>query len=784
MKYLYNLSYFLIISSIFSYQPTTVTGIVLDENNNPIQYVFVSSKTDQYYTDKNGNFILLYNFNDTLIFKKIGYSELEIQVNPKKNNLQIILLSQKIKLNEITISEISGNVKHQNSTNDIHTLSNYDFKPGDIHFDNIINKIPNLNFAGGTSRARFFQIRGIGERSQYAGEGGPNYYVATIIDNIDLSGIGMPIFLDDIKQIEVYQGPQSFSYGHNAMAGLINIKTKDPDEISNNNFKITVGNDELIQNSYYHQYKPLLNNKLFSNLFIHNSKQNGFIYNEFLNGYKNNKSEKFQKLKILYKKSALFNSKITLIHSNLDNGYDIWNPNNNQDTTYSNQPGKDSQELIAMSIKNKYQSKNFEIVHISNFLESDMQHSYDSDWGNDDFWSEEPYNIEYWSYEYYQNELRQRKMNSHEMRFIFDFNKKIKNASGFYIKKLDEEDNATGWILGGEDVALNSKFKNINKAFYNEFKYSFKGFVFTINSRIEKVNLKYNSIHYHEEYIDYDYYNPIYDTTYVNTKYDDVLSGSKLSVLYSIDKRKNLYITLSNGFKSGGVNQNPRLSDENRLFKPEFNQNIDLGFKFKNKNTSLNINVFYMNRNDLQISLSSQQDNNNPNSFYFYTSNASNGFNYGLSVNFKTVSNNDFETYVNLGYLKTRVNSYTYLTDESTTIEFESREAAHAPSYSLSWGFTKYYNYISIGVDVQAKDRFYFSDSHNKQSKPYSLANAHVNYMINSHLDVSLWSKNIFNTKYATRGFFFGLEPPNYEDKLYLSYGEPFTIGITLNYKF
>ena len=56
--------------------------------------------------------------------------------------------------------------------------------------------------------------------------------------------------------------------------------------------------------------------------------------------------------------------------------------------------------------------------------------------------------------------------------------------------------------------------------------------------------------------------------------------------------------------------------------------------------------------------------------------------------------------------------------------------------------------------------------------------------MINSHLDVSLWSKNIFNAKYTTRGFFFGLEPPNYEDKLYLSYGEPFTIGITLNYKF
>ena len=191
-----------------------------------------------------------------------------------------------------------------------------------------------------------------------------------------------------------------------------------------------------------------------------------------------------------------------------------------------------------------------------------------------------------------------------------------------------------------------------------------------------------------------------------------------------------------------------------------------------------------MNRKDLQVSLSSQQDNNNPNSFYFYTSNASDGFNYGLSLSFKTVSEQDFETYVNLGYLKTQINSYTYLTDESTITEFSTREAAHAPSYSISWGFTKHYGAVSIGGDVQAKDKFYFSDSHDMQSDAYSLANIHIDYMVNSNLEISFWSKNIFNTKYAVRGFFFGVEPPNYEDKLYLSYGEPFTIGMTLNYKF
>ena len=122
--------------------------------------------------------------------------------------------------------------------------------------------------------------------------------------------------------------------------------------------------------------------------------------------------------------------------------------------------------------------------------------------------------------------------------------------------------------------------------------------------------------------------------------------------------------------------------------------------------------------------------------------------------------------------------------DETTIITFDAREAAHAPSYTLSWGFTKYHKNINYGLSVESKNKFYFSDSHNEESEPYSIANIHFDYRLNSNAEISLWSKNIFNKKYATRGFYFGLEPPSYENKLYLSYGDPFTIGITLKYNY
>ncbi len=36
-----------------------------------------------------------------------------------------------------------------------------------VHLENLLQITPNVNISGGSSRARFYQIRGIGERSQF-----------------------------------------------------------------------------------------------------------------------------------------------------------------------------------------------------------------------------------------------------------------------------------------------------------------------------------------------------------------------------------------------------------------------------------------------------------------------------------------------------------------------------------------------------------------------------------------------------------------------------------------
>src|SRR6202045_2580582 len=94
------------------------------------------------------------------------------------------------------------------------------------HFEDVLGLIPDLNWSAGTSRPRFFQLRGLGEVEQY--QGAPNPSVGFLIDDIDFSGVGMPATLFDVQQIQVLRGPQGTTYAANALAGLISVHTEDP----------------------------------------------------------------------------------------------------------------------------------------------------------------------------------------------------------------------------------------------------------------------------------------------------------------------------------------------------------------------------------------------------------------------------------------------------------------------------------------------------------------------------------------------------------------------------
>ena len=102
------------------------------------------------------------------------------------------------------------------------------FERGAQHLEEILGVAPNVNYASGTSRARYFQIRGVGDRSQF--QEPLNASVGLLVDGVDFSGIGSLGTTFDVEQVEILRGPQGTLHGANALAGLISINSHAPTE--------------------------------------------------------------------------------------------------------------------------------------------------------------------------------------------------------------------------------------------------------------------------------------------------------------------------------------------------------------------------------------------------------------------------------------------------------------------------------------------------------------------------------------------------------------------------
>ena len=97
---------------------------------------------------------------------------------------------------------------------------------GAAHFEDVLTAITNVSASAGASRQRFFQIRGIGERSQFIEPINPS--VVILQDGVDISGLGAALTTFDTTRIDVLRGPQGSIMGAGALAGLIAAQTQTP----------------------------------------------------------------------------------------------------------------------------------------------------------------------------------------------------------------------------------------------------------------------------------------------------------------------------------------------------------------------------------------------------------------------------------------------------------------------------------------------------------------------------------------------------------------------------
>lgn len=629
-------------------------------------------------------------------------------------------------------------------------------RPGAEHFGDVLGALPNVNFSGGTSRPRFFQIRGIGELEEY--EGAPNPSVGFLIDDVDFSGIAMPAGLFDAERVEVLRGPQGTAYGANALAGLVNLRTRAPVDRFEGLASVEAGdygwrgaglvlNDTLGEDSAYriavHRFKS---DGYRENAYLHRDDTNGF-------------DETMLRGKLRTRLGDDLTANLMALYADADNGYDAWS-NDNTRITQSDQPGRDAQRSRALALRLDYTGLPGADLHsITTLAHSDVDYSFDGDWGNDTYWGI------YAPYQFFEEITRLRRTASQELRLVSrDDAARVRWVAGLYGLRLTEAYALTDTYNGELYRHIDSDYTATNLAAYAQVDVTLAPrWNLSVGVRGERRDASYA------------------DSNALRLDPTDDMLGGHLSLTFHAAEGRDLYASLTRGYKAGGINTGSDVPARLRTYDPEFLWNLEAGLRTRSADGRFDsqTSVFYMRRIDEQVSSSYQSDPSDPLTFLLFTDNAARGRNYGVETQVGWRPVRSLRLGATAGLLRAQFLDYVV-----AGRSLDGRAQPHAPAYQF--GLTADVDFAGgffAHADATAVDAFYFSASHDQKSDPYQLVNVKAGWR-NDRWTATVWARNLFDERYAVRGFYFGNEPPDFLDKRYVQNGDPRQVGASVAVSF
>jgi len=632
------------------------------------------------------------------------------------------------------------------------------------HFQDVLGLVPNLNWSAGTSRPRFFQLRGIGELSQW--QGAPNPSVGFLIDGIDFSGVGMPATLNDVDRIEVLRGPQGTAYGANALAGLIAVNTRAPQREHEMNANVSFG-DHGTQGVSGVLGGPVGDGEAAWRLVAGTYSSDGFRRNSYLgrddtNGY----DESNARFKFRAQPLESLRVDVTAMWADLDNGYDAFSIDNSR-TTLSDKPGQDTQIARALAVRLDFDGADtFDVVSRTAFGTSRSVYSFDGDWGNDISWGENS------PYDYFQRFDRERQTLSTDLRLVsrtsVESGDDFAWLAGAYVLRTDEDvqqhDVYRDRVYGDGERLFSSDYRATNLAGFGELEWRLgASTMLSFGARAERRSADYEDS----------------DTTAFSP--DETMYGGSVSLRRTLGETRTAYLTLARGYKAGGFNIGDAVPDDRRSFDAEVLHNLELGFRAASADASLSgdLALFYMRRKDQQVMTGEQLVPGDPLTFVQYTDNAAGGENYGMEGTLQWRPIDSLLVDVRAALLETR-----YIDYSNGERDLDGREQAHAPQYQYDLGLEyRGARGVFARVDFAGLDDFYFDDSHDERAPSRLLTHLKAG-VSGKHWRAEVWVRNLFDRYYSQRGFFFGNEPPEFTPTRYVQAGDPRHAGVTVTYTF
>lgn len=637
------------------------------------------------------------------------------------------------------------------------------------HFGDLADQIPNLTWTGGTSRPRYLQIRGIGENSQFEGET-PDSAVRFLVDDLDFTGLGTIGSAFDLQQVEVLRGPQAGAFGANAAGGVVRLVTNAPTPFWTGRAEAGFGGDSLRTGGFAvgGPLVPAKPEQLMMRVAVQQANNDGFRRNLTLNQDTNARDEFTARLRLTWNPNELWRWEAAVLAADFDNGYDEFALDNNGRYTYSDQPGFDTQESLAASLRGTYRGwEGVRFTTITSGARTDSRYAYDDDWTAA-------------SYMGFSDLTRRRWVVNQELRLGSEPGATAGGISrwtlGAFCSDVDETTRYTD-TDPGNIRGLKTAYHSTNTALFGQL-----GHDFTPRTRLV-AGLRLENIDMHGDGTKTRYrtskaaFDP---AVVIHPSFDDTLVGGKLTLEHEISGHELAFMSVSRGYKAGGVNIDARIdvAADPLTYATETLWNWEAGLRgnWLDQRLTGEFTAFYLQRQDTQVRDSAGFGGN----YRFFTDNGDKSHVYGLEAAGSYVLTKTWSVRGSLALMRSELESFTLANGNTGG----GRDLANTPHYGYTLG-TRYdagQGFFGSAELVGRAEQF-DSNNQNEARRAFRVVNASFGYAW-PRWTFTLWAKNLLDETYDKRVYFFGNEDPDYIETRYENRADPRQVGGTVSYRF